>query len=142
MRASRGITAWMLSAGICSRWPATMAGPSFITGQPRNERRAFRHGTTSSRRLLASRRARRRRRCTRVDRPQRRALAAERGLLFRMTIPVESLPDEVRRACMRLGETLATLPGLDLVALWAYGAMTRPDRPRVPGDVDTHGVLG
>ena len=59
-----------------------------------------------------------------------------------MAIPVESLPAEVRRACMRLGEELATLPGLDLVALWAYGAMTRPDRPRGPGDVDTHGVLG
>jgi hypothetical protein len=59
-----------------------------------------------------------------------------------MAIPVETLPPEVRRACTRLREELATLPGLDLIALWAYGAMTRPDRPRVPGDVDTHGVLG
>jgi hypothetical protein len=58
-----------------------------------------------------------------------------------MTIPLESLPEEVRLACMRLCNELKDLLGPELISLWAYGAATRPDRPKRLGDVDTHGVL-
>ena len=58
-----------------------------------------------------------------------------------MSIPLESLPDDLRLACTRLRDELGSLLGPELVALWAYGAAIRPDRPRRLGDVDTHGVL-
>ena len=58
-----------------------------------------------------------------------------------MTVTLESLPEAVRHACVRLRDGLHDLLGPQLVSLWAYGAATRPDRPKRLGDVDTHGVL-
>ena len=58
-----------------------------------------------------------------------------------MTVTLEALPEAVRLACARLRDGLHDLLGPELVSLWAYGATTRPDRPKRLGDVDTHGVL-
>ena len=57
------------------------------------------------------------------------------------SLPIEVLPPEARQACERLRDALLELLGPDLVALWAYGAATFPDRPLVLGDVDTHEFL-
>lgn len=58
-----------------------------------------------------------------------------------MRISIDELPPAVREACARLSTGLSGLLGRDLVALWAYGAATFPDRPARLGDVDTHAVL-
>lgn len=58
-----------------------------------------------------------------------------------MSVPLGELPPTVREACLRLRDGLTDLLGRELVALWAYGAATFPDRPNRLGDVDTHGVL-
>ena len=57
-----------------------------------------------------------------------------------MSVPIETLPTAARMACERLRDELQETLGEDLIALWAYGAMTFEDRPKL-GDVDTHGVL-
>lgn len=58
-----------------------------------------------------------------------------------MTVPLDDLPPEVRLACSRLRDELRALLGPRLAALWAYGAATRPDRPKRLGDVDIHCVI-
>ena len=58
-----------------------------------------------------------------------------------MSVAVEELPSDVRGAWTRLRDELLVILGSDFVAFWAYGAATRPDRPKRLGDVDTHGVL-
>lgn len=62
-------------------------------------------------------------------------------MLGRMSVPLDELPPTVRDACLHLRDGLAELLGRDLVALWAHGAATFPDRPERLGDVDTHAVL-
>ena len=57
------------------------------------------------------------------------------------SIPLESLPSQVRTACERLRDRLGRLLGDELVALWVHGAVTFPDRPNRLGDIDTHGFL-
>jgi hypothetical protein len=59
-----------------------------------------------------------------------------------MTVPLEALPEAVRAACGDLRDGLRSVLGEQLVALWVYGAVTFDDRPRRPGDVDTHAVVG
>lgn len=61
--------------------------------------------------------------------------------MWAMSVPVESLPPTARAACERLRDGLAELLGPHLVALWAFGAATFPERPRRLGDVDTYGIL-
>lgn len=58
-----------------------------------------------------------------------------------MSIELDVLPSNARDACIHLRDGLEALLGQDLVALWAYGAATFPDRPKRLGDVDTHGIL-
>ncbi len=58
-----------------------------------------------------------------------------------MPVPLEALLPEVRVACTRLRDGLRALLGGELVALWAYGAATRPDHPKRLGDIDTHCLL-
>lgn len=58
-----------------------------------------------------------------------------------MSVSLDELPATVRDACRRLRTGLIDVLGSELVALWVYGAVTFPDRPRRLGDVDTHGVL-
>lgn len=59
----------------------------------------------------------------------------------RTSVPLDELPEHVRAACVRLRDGLLGLLGGDLVALWVYGAVVFPDRPKRLGDVDTHAVL-
>lgn len=58
-----------------------------------------------------------------------------------MALLLADLPGGLRRALSRLCADLQALLGPDLVSLWAHGATTLPDRPKRPGDVDTHAVL-
>ena len=57
------------------------------------------------------------------------------------SVPIDSLPDDARVACEKLRIRLTDVLGADLIALWAYGAMTFPDRPSRLSDVDTHAFL-
>jgi hypothetical protein len=54
---------------------------------------------------------------------------------------LEDLPEHIRVACVRLRDALEGLLGIQLVALWAFGAAICPDRPKGRGDVDIYAVL-
>lgn len=58
-----------------------------------------------------------------------------------MSVILDELPAVVRNACVELCDQLAELVGDELVALWTFGAVTFPDRPKRLGDLDTYGVL-
>lgn len=58
-----------------------------------------------------------------------------------MTVELGALPLSARNACIQLRDSLESLLGDDLIALWAHGAATFPDPPNQLGEVDTHGIL-
>lgn len=59
-----------------------------------------------------------------------------------MSVPLEEMPEVARIAWGRLRDKLHGILGADLIAMWAYGGTTFPDRPRRSGDLDTHAVVG
>jgi hypothetical protein len=58
-----------------------------------------------------------------------------------MSVPLDEIPEVSRIAWSRLRDELHGILGADLVAVWAYGGMTFPDRPLRSGDLDTHVVV-
>jgi hypothetical protein len=58
-----------------------------------------------------------------------------------MSIALDEIPEVARIAWVRLGDELRAILGSNLVAVWAHGGTTFPDRPRRPGDLDAHVVL-
>jgi hypothetical protein len=58
-----------------------------------------------------------------------------------MSVPLDEIPEVARAAWVRLRDEVHMILGNDLVALWAHGGTTFPDRPRRPGDLDTYAVL-
>lgn len=59
-----------------------------------------------------------------------------------MSVPLDEIPEVARTAWVRLRDELHTILGHELVALWAHGGTTFPDRPELSGDLDTYAVLG
>lgn len=58
-----------------------------------------------------------------------------------MSVTPAEIPQAARIAWLRLREELRGILGDDLIALWAHGGTTFPDRPRRAGDLDTYAVL-
>lgn len=58
-----------------------------------------------------------------------------------MSVPLDEIPETARNAWLRLRDDLQHIIGEDLVAIWAYGGTTFPDRPLRSGDLDAHVVL-
>jgi hypothetical protein len=58
-----------------------------------------------------------------------------------MSVSLDEIPQVARTAWTRLRDELRKILGNDLVALWAHGGTTFPDRPRRSGDLDTYAVL-
>lgn len=58
-----------------------------------------------------------------------------------MSVSLDEIPEVARSAWIRLRDELHKILGNDLVALWAHGGTTFPDRPRRSGDLDTYAVL-
>jgi hypothetical protein len=58
-----------------------------------------------------------------------------------MSVSLDEIPEVARTGWIRLRDELREILGDDLVALWAHGGTTFPDRPRRSGDLDTHAVL-
>ncbi len=57
------------------------------------------------------------------------------------SVPIDTLPDDARIACEKLRSRLKDVLGADLTALWAFGALTFPDRSNRLSDVDTYAFL-
>lgn len=58
-----------------------------------------------------------------------------------MSVSLDEIPEVARIAWVRLRDELRVILGDDLVALWAHGGTTFPDRPRRAGDLDTYAVV-
>jgi hypothetical protein len=58
-----------------------------------------------------------------------------------MSISLDEVPEVARTAWVRLRDELRLILGNDLVALWAHGGTTFPDRPRRTGDLDTYAIV-
>jgi hypothetical protein len=58
-----------------------------------------------------------------------------------MSVTLDEIPEAARVAWVRLRDELHDILGNDLIALWAHGGTTLPDRPRRYGDLDAHVVL-
>jgi aminoglycoside adenylyltransferase-like protein len=58
-----------------------------------------------------------------------------------MSVALDELPEDARTAWLRLRDDLGAILGGNLLALWAHGGTTFPDRPRRRGDLDTYAVL-
>jgi hypothetical protein len=58
-----------------------------------------------------------------------------------MSFTLDEIPEVARIAWVRLRDELHAILGSNLVALWAHGGTTFPDRPRRPGDLDAHVVV-
>jgi hypothetical protein len=59
-----------------------------------------------------------------------------------MSVSLDEIPEVARTAWVRLRDDVHKILGNDLVALWAHGGTTFPDRPRRSGDLDTYALLG
>lgn len=59
-----------------------------------------------------------------------------------MSLSLDEMPRVARIAWVRLRDELHAILGQDLIALWAHGGTTSPDRPRRSGDLDTYAVVG
>jgi len=58
-----------------------------------------------------------------------------------MSISLDDVPEAARTAWVRLRDELPLILRDDLVALWAHGGTTFPDRPRRSGDLDTYAIV-
>jgi hypothetical protein len=58
-----------------------------------------------------------------------------------VSVPLDEIPDLARSAWTRLRDELQAILGDDLVAIWAYGGTTFPERPHRAGDLDTHVIV-
>jgi hypothetical protein len=59
-----------------------------------------------------------------------------------MPVPLTALPDGAVALAAAVRQTLESILGDDLVALWLHGGTTFADRPRVTGDLDVCAVVG
>jgi hypothetical protein len=57
------------------------------------------------------------------------------------SVPIDDVPEPARIAWLRLRDELRSILQDNLVAVWAYGGTTFPDRPQRAGDLDAHVVL-
>jgi Aminoglycoside adenylyltransferase, C-terminal domain len=58
-----------------------------------------------------------------------------------VSVSLDEIPEVARIAWLRLRDELQLILGDGLVALWAHGGTTFPDRPVSPGDLDTYAIL-